>query len=387
MSNKDYYQVLGVSKDASPEDIKQAYRKLAKQYHPDLNPGNDEAIKKFKEVSQAYEILKDEQKRQAYNRYGHDAFTSGRNPGAASGGFDFNGDFSDFSDIFSGIFGDFAGRSGASARSARTKVQKGSNLRYNLSISLEEAFYGKKQNIKYKTGVKCATCLGKGSSKPSGGHVSCLSCGGAGLVRTQQGFFTVERTCSTCKGEGVVIKDPCKICNGEGRVEKEKSIVVNIPAGVEEETSIRITGEGEVGVRGGAPGDLYIFISIKKHPIYTRKGNDLYYDMPLKMTTAALGGKIEIPCIDNTITSLNISAGTQSKTRLKLAGKGMPILKSNKVGDLYITVQVETPVNLTGKQKDLLEQFEYESKAGSSPQSEGFFTKVKSFWSDITGDK
>ncbi|WHQ46928.1 MAG: molecular chaperone DnaJ [Candidatus Midichloria sp.] len=381
MSKKDYYEILGVAKNANQEEIKKAYRKLAMKYHPDRNPGNKEAEKKFKELNDMYEILKDDSKRAAYDRYGDAAVGNGST--GASHGFQsgFSDDFSDFADVFSNIFGSGFG---ASTRGARKKSNaiRGSDLRYNLSISLEEAYHGKKYTIKYKTGVKCELCGGTGSTNKSA-YTSCLACGGTGAIRAQQGFFTVETTCRTCNGTGSVIKDPCKSCHGQGRIEKEKSIAVSIPVGVEDETKIRVSGEGEAGLKGGHSGDLYIFISIKKHTIFERKNNDLYCDLPIKFTTAVLGGKVEVPCINGTTAILSVPAGTQFGSQFRLAGKGMPIMKSNNIfGDLYVKAALETPINLTSRQKELLEEFEKESSTGSSPESESFFQRVKNFWGD-----
>lgn len=383
MAKKDYYEILGVAKNANPEEIKKAYRKLAMKYHPDRNQGDKEAEKKFKELNDAYEVLKDDLKRAAYDRYGDAAF-GGNGSGGGHSGFQsgFSDDFADFADVFSNIFGSGFGTSARSSKKKSNAV-RGSDLRYNLNISLEEAYQGKKHTIKYKTGAKCDTCDGTGSATTKSGYAGCLACDGAGVIRAQQGFFTVETTCRTCNGTGSVIKDPCKSCHGQGRIEKEKSIAVSIPTGVEEETKIRVSGEGEAGLKGGAPGDLYIFVTIKTHPIFKRKGADLYCDLPIKFVTAALGGKVEVPCLDASIALLTIPAGTQTSAQFRLIGKGMPLMKSNNIfGDLYVKVAIETPINLTSKQKELLEEFEKESTAGSSPQSEGFFQKVKNFWTD-----
>ncbi|AEI88665.1 MAG: molecular chaperone DnaJ [Candidatus Midichloria mitochondrii] len=381
MSKKDYYETLGVAKNASQDEIKRVYRKLAMKYHPDRNPGDKEAERKFKELNDAYEVLKDDSKRAAYDRYGDAAFGNGA--AGAGGGFQsgFGEDFSDFADVFSNIFGSGFGSSARGSRKKSNAV-RGSDLRYNLSITLEEAYHGKKHTIKYKTGVKCDPCGGTGRTNRSG-YTSCLACGGTGAIRVQQGFFTVETACRTCSGTGSVIKDPCKSCHGQGRVEKEKSVAVSIPAGVEDETKIRVSGEGEAGLKGSPSGDLYIFVSIKKHPIFKRKDNDLYCDLPIKFTTAVLGGKVEVPCINGATAILSIPAGTQSGSQFRLAGKGMLIMKSNNVfGDLYVKAALETPINLTIRQKELLEEFEKESSTGSSPESESFFQRVKNFWGD-----
>lgn len=375
--SKNYYDILGVSKSASADELKKAYRKLAKQYHPDQNKGNKEAEEKFKEINHAYDILSDEQKRAAYDRYGHDAFTQGGMGGAAGGagmgGFDFS---SGFADIFEDLFGMGGARGGGGNSSTR-----GADLRYNLSISLEEAFKGKNETIKITTAASCDTCSGSGSaagSKPT----TCSTCGGSGRVRATQGFFTVERTCTGCGGMGKVIKDPCKTCAGSGRVRKEKTLSVNIPAGVEEGTRIRLSGEGEVGIRGGNSGDLYIFVSVKQHPLFIRDGADIHCNVPISMTTAALGGSIEVPTIDGSRVKVSIPEGTQNGHQMRLRGKGMSIIRAGNRGDMYIHTMVETPIRLNKKQKELLKEFD---KAGNnvSPQSEGFFDKVKEFWADL----
>jgi molecular chaperone DnaJ len=372
---KDYYQILGVSKSATAEELKKAYRKLAMQHHPDRNPGDKAAEEKFKEISHAYDVLSDDQKRAAYDRYGHDAFTQGGmgSAGSGAGGFDFS---SGFADIFEDLFGMGGGR-GASA-SASTR---GADLRYNLTVTLEEAFKGKTESIKITTAASCGTCGGSGGangSKP----VTCSVCHGSGRVRATQGFFTVERTCTNCGGMGKTIKDPCKTCAGSGRVRKEKTLSVNIPAGVEEGTRIRLTGEGEVGVRGGESGDLYIFISVKQHGLFIRDGADIHCNVPIRMTTAALGGSIEVPTIDGSRVKVTIPEGTQHGHQMRLRGKGMSIIRAGSRGDMYIHTLVETPIKLSKKQKDLLKEFD---KAGDSvsPESESFFAKVKDFWSDL----
>jgi molecular chaperone DnaJ len=378
MSKQDYYQILGVSKDANKEDLKKAYRKLAMQYHPDRNQGDKEAEKKFKEINEAYEVLKEDDKRAAYDRFGHSAFQGGGRP-SGNGGFNYSEDFNDISDLFGGIFNEFMG--GGGQRSQRD-FGRGSDLRYNTSISLEEAFSGTKQNIKYKTAVKCEPCNGKGSSSPNQ-NTKCPTCKGSGRMRAQQGFFTIERTCHTCSGSGEVIKDPCNSCRGEGRVVKEKTIAVTIPAGVEDGTKIRIANEGEAGIRNATTGDLYIFINVKPHKLFERNGSNLSCVVPIKMTTAALGGTIEVPTIDGKTAKVTIPNGTQYGTQFRLKGKGMPIMKSNAFGDLIIRVSVEVPVKLSKKQKDLLEEFEKEDKAGCNPETESFFSKVKGFWDDL----
>ncbi|CAL7960326.1 Chaperone protein DnaJ [Alphaproteobacteria bacterium] len=383
MSKSDYYQTLKVPREADAGSIKKAYRKLAMQYHPDRNPGNRESEQKFKEINEAYEVLKDGQKRAAYDRFGHSAFQAG---GAGSSGKGFEGgfhteDYADFSDIFSGIFDDIMGRAG-SKRPGHQQA-RGADLKYNLTITLEEAFHGKKQNIKYKSTGRCIDCEGTGSKSKSG-NVTCLACGGKGKIRSQQGFFTIERTCSACGETGTTIKDPCLICGGTGIIEKQKTLAISIPKGVEDGTRIKITGEGEAGIRGSSSGDLYVFVQVKKHNLYTREGRHLICEVPVKMTIGALGGSIEIPGIDGSLIKVSIPAGTQTNAQFRLQAKGMPVLNSSACGDLFIHIKVETPVNLTSHQKELLEQFEKDSHSNSSPNSTGFFEKVKNFWSDIT---
>lgn len=376
MAKPDFYETLGVSKNASKDELKKAYRKLAMQYHPDRNAGNAEAEKKFKEVNEAYDVLKDDQKRAAYDRFGHGAFEGGMGGagGAGAAGFDFGGSFAD---IFEDLFGGMGGRSRASANT------RGADLRYNLSISLEEAFKGAQKNISITTSVTCDSCEGSGGeagSKPS----TCPSCNGAGKIRAQQGFFTVERSCHTCHGMGKVIKDPCRKCAGTGRMRKDKSLLVNIPAGVEEGTRIRLAGEGEAGFRGGSEGDLYIFLSIKPHELFKRDGANIHCKVPLSITTAALGGTVEVPTIEGSRIKVNIPAGTQNGRQFRLKGRGMSVMRSPARGDMYIHANVETPVNLSKRQKELLREFERHSEGKSnSPESEGFFSKVKDFWEDL----
>jgi molecular chaperone DnaJ len=381
---EDYYQTLGVSKGASEDDLKKAYRKLAMQYHPDKNQGNAEAEKKFKAISEAYEVLKDPQKRAAYDRFGHDAFTGGMGSGAGSGG-GFSGfSGSSFSDIFEDLFSEFTGGRGArGGASAQSGAARGSDLRYNLEISLEDAFRGKQQNIKVTTSASCDSCHGTGAEKGSQPE-TCGTCNGRGTVRSQQGFFTVERTCGTCQGTGKVIKNPCKTCAGSGRVRREKTLNVSIPPGVEEGTRIRLAGEGEAGFRGGPAGDLYIFLSLKPHRLFKRDGANVFCSVPLAFTTAALGGHIEVPTIDGGRVKVTIPEGTQNGHQFRLRGKGMSVLKSQARGDMYIEVAVETPVNLSKKQKDLLREFDAAGGGKSvNPESESFFTKVKEFWEDL----
>ncbi|MFZ4124946.1 MAG: molecular chaperone DnaJ [Rickettsiales bacterium] len=386
---EDYYSLLGVAKGASDEEIKKSYRKLAMQYHPDRNQGNAEAEKKFKAINEAYDVLKDEQKRAAYDRFGHDAFTQGGGnaAGAGAGGFDFSGSFSD---IFEDLFGDFTGRRGGAgggrqggAGGQASGAARGADLRYNLDVTLEDAFKGKQQTIKVTTSDSCGDCSGSGAAKGSQPE-TCSVCGGRGAVRMQQGFFTIERSCANCQGTGKVIKTPCKTCAGSGRVRKEKSLSVTIPAGVEEGTRIRLAGEGEAGFRGGPAGDLYIFLTINPHKLFRREGANIYCRVPLKMTTATLGGHIEVPTIDGGRVKVSVPAGTQSNHQFRLKGKGMSVLRSEAKGDMYVEVQVETPVNISKRQRELLEEFDQAGgKQSTSPESDGFFTKVKEFWEDL----
>ena len=380
MANKDLYKTLGVSQSASPDEIKKAYRKLAMKYHPDKNPGDKTAEQKFRDIAEAYEILGDDQKKAAYDRYGSAAFEQGMGNGAGQGpgfgGFGFSGNFSD---IIDEMFGDLGGGR------ADTFQQIGADVRFNLEISLDDAFKGTTARVKFTTGVSCDHCHGLGSQgglAPS----TCATCQGRGKTRYQQGFFTIERSCSTCGGSGKTIADPCRPCGGQGRVRREKNLEVKIPPGVEEGTRIRLTREGEAGLRGGPAGDLYVFLSIRPHRLFKRQGGDLFCRIPIPMITAALGGKIEVPCIDGSKSSLKIPTGTQGGQQFRLRGKGMSVLRSGVRGDLIIEAGVETPVNLTKKQKELLKQFEETSKQEeNSPQSTGFFAKVKEFWDELGG--
>ncbi len=374
MAKQDYYQTLGVDRRASPEAIKKAYRQMAMKYHPDRNPDNAAAEQKFKEINEAYDVLKDEEKRATYDRFGHEAFVNGAGPGPSGFGRGAGG----FADIFDEMFGDFmGGRRGGG-------VQSGADLRYNMEISLEEAFRGKTAQVRVPTSVGCDTCGGSGAAKNSA-PVTCPSCHGHGRVRAQQGFFTIERTCPTCQGAGRIIENPCGACSGAGRVHKEKTLQVNIPPGVEDGTRIRLAGEGEAGLRGAPAGDLYIFLSIAPHHLFKRNGSDIFCRVPIPMTTAALGGAVEVPVIDGGRAKVTVPAGTQSGQQFRLKQKGMPVLRSQASGDMYIEVMVETPVNLTKQQKDLLREFEGAGKGRStSPESEGFFSRVKEFWEDLT---
>ncbi|MFQ5468438.1 MAG: molecular chaperone DnaJ [Kiloniellaceae bacterium] len=376
MAKQDYYETLGVSRSAAAAELKKAYRQLAMQYHPDRNPGDPAAEHRFKEISEAYDVLKDQQKRAAYDRFGHAAFENGGGPAGARG-FDFNAG-AGFADIFDEMFGEFmGGRGGGTAA-------RGADLRYNMEISLEDAFTGKVAEIRVPTSVACDTCGGSGASKGSA-PTTCTSCRGRGRVRAQQGFFTIERTCPTCHGAGRVIQDPCRACGGAGRVQKEKALKVNIPAGVEDGTRIRLAGEGEAGLRGAPAGDLYIFLSVAAHGLFQRNGPDIFCRAPIPMTTAALGGAIEVPTIDGGRARIVVPAGTQSNRQFRLKGKGMRVMRSKARGDMYVEVNVETPVNLTKRQEELLREFDAASKGKkTSPESEGFFARVKEFWEDLT---
>lgn len=384
----DYYDLLGVKKDASADEIKKAYRKMAMKYHPDQNKDNPEAEAKFKEVNEAYDVLKDEQKRAAYDRYGKAAFENGGMGGGPRGG----GGFSDFgfgtngaagfSDIFEEMFGDMMGGRARQAYGGGGAA-RGSDLQYTLDIGLQEAFTGIEKTIRVPTWESCETCHGNGAkagTKPD----TCGSCNGIGRVRAQQGFFTVERTCPTCGGAGQVIKEKCGSCAGEGRMRTSKTLKVNIPAGIEHGRRIRLSGEGEAGIKGGPAGDLYVLINVKPHKFYQREGANLYCRVPVAMTTAALGGDIKVPTIEGGKAEVKIPAGTQTGQQFRLRGKGMSVLRSTSRGDAYIEIFVETPVNLSSKQKDLLKEFGGKDPSKNSPESAGFFNKVKEFWDDLT---
>lgn len=381
---RDFYEVLGVPRNASADELKKAYRKLAMQHHPDKNPGDKKAEEKFKELSHAYDILSDEQKKAAYDRFGHDAFNAGGMGNASGGGspgmggFDFG---AGFADIFEDLFGNLGGGARRGGQSSQQAQTRGADLRYNLQVSLEEAFKGKQESIRITTSVACESCHGSGGEKGSK-PVTCTTCNGSGRIRASQGFFTIERTCHTCQGMGKIIKDPCHVCAGSGRTRKDKTLSVNIPAGVEEGTRIRLAGEGEAGLRGGPPGDLYIFISVKAHELFKRDGADIHCSIPIAMTTATLGGSVEVPTVDAGRVKVTIPEGTQTGHQMRLKGKGMTILRSSSRGDMYIHTIVETPVKLNKKQREMLKDFE---KAGGSvsPETDNFFAKVKDFWEDL----
>ncbi|MGB6351157.1 MAG: molecular chaperone DnaJ [Pseudolabrys sp.] len=369
MSKRDYYEVLGVTRSCTEIELKAAFRKLAMQHHPDRNPGDNDCEHRFKEINEAYDVLKDGDKRAAYDRFGHAAFEHGMGGGAHGFGADFG---STFADIFEGIFGM------GSARGRGTGRERGSDLRYNMEISLDEAFTGKTAQIRIPTSVTCEACSGSGAkagTKPK----PCASCGGAGKIRHAQGFFTLERTCPTCHGRGQVIDDPCKVCGGGGRVTRERTLSVNIPSGVEDGTRIRLAGEGEAGLRGGTTGDLYIFLEVAPHEFFQRDGADLHCRVPISMISAALGGEFEVPAIDGSKVKVKVPPGTQTGRRFRLGGKGMPVLRAKQTGDMYVQVAVETPQNLTKRQRELLAEFEKLSSEDTQPESAGFFSRVKEF--------
>ncbi|MBA8899738.1 molecular chaperone DnaJ [Phyllobacterium sp. P30BS-XVII] len=372
----DYYETLGVARGADEKELKSAFRKLAMQYHPDKNPGDEKAEHKFKEIGEAYETLKDPNKRAAYDRFGHAAFENG-GMGGGGGGF---GGAGGFADIFEDIFGEMMG-GGRQRRSGGR--ERGADLRYNMEITLEEAYAGKTAQIRVPTSITCDECSGSGA-KPGTSPVTCNTCGGSGRVRAAQGFFSIERTCPTCHGRGQTIKDPCTKCSGQGRITEERSLSVNIPAGIEDGTRIRLTGEGEAGVRGGPSGDLYIFLSLKPHEFFQRDGSDLYCKVPISMTTAALGGQFEVVTLDGTQTRVKIPEGTQNAKQFRLKGKGMPVLRQPAMGDLYIQIAIETPQNLNKRQRELLEEFERVSSQDNSPQSSGFFARMKEFFEGLS---
>ena len=357
MAKRCFYEVLGVERSADEGGLKSAFRKLAMKWHPDRNPGDKNCEARFKEINEAYEILKDPDKRAAYDRFGHAAFEHGGPGGPAGFGADFG---SAFSDLFEGIFGMGAGR----GRSGR---ERGADLRYNMEIRLEEAYSGKTAHVRIPTSVTCESCSGSGA-KAGTRPKACPSCGGQGRIRHAQGFFTLERTCPNCQGRGQVIDNPCQACSGSGRVTRERTLSVNIPPGVEDGTRIRLAGEGEAGVRGGPTGDLYIFLSIAGHPFFQREGADLHCRVPISMVTAALGGEFEVPTIDGTNTRVKVPEGTQSGRRFRVQGKGMPVLRSKQAGDMYIQVLVETPQKLTKRQRELLSEFERLSSRDTQPE-------------------
>lgn len=385
MAEQDLYKIIGVEQSAGADEIKKAYRKLAMKFHPDQNKDNPQAEEKFKEINQAYDILKDEQKRSAYDRYGNAAFDgsmgggSGGHPGGMGGA-------GAFSDIFEDMFGDFMGGGGGGRRS--NAPTRGSDMQYTMEMSLEDAYKGKESTIKIPVNDSCSECDGSGAQKGTSSQ-SCGTCNGAGRVRQQQGFFTIERACPTCHGEGTFIKDPCKKCSGAGRVRKTKTLKVKIPAGVETGRRIRLTGEGEAGLRGGPRGDLYVMMNVRPHKLFQRDGANLYCRVPITVTRAALGGDIDVPTIEGKRSSVKIPSGTQTGQQFRLRGKGMSMLRSDSHGDMYINIFVETPVNLNKKQQDLLRDLDKSMDDGksagkNSPESSGFFKKIREFWDDIS---
>lgn len=372
MAKSDFYEVLGVSKNVDDSSLKSAYRKLAMKHHPDRNPGDEKSEKKFKKISEAYEVLSDPEKRSAYDQYGHSAFENN-----SGGGFsNFSEGFGSFSDIFEDFFGESSGRGGG-----RRQV-KGEDLKAEIRISLRDAYLGVKKEINFDTLVKCKPCGGSGSEN-SNSLSKCGTCGGAGKVRSSQGFFTVERTCPSCNGAGQTITDPCSSCRGEGRVRKNRNIEVSIPTGVEEGSQIRLTGEGAVGPNGSTAGDLYLFVSIENHDLFEREGVNIFCNVPVSMIDASLGGSVEVPTVSGGRAKVKIPVGTQSGDQLRLTRKGMPALRSVSFGDMIITLIVETPTNLTDNQKQLLVDFQNEMKQNNNPEREGFFSKVRDFWGDL----
>jgi molecular chaperone DnaJ len=371
MAKPDFYATLEVARDATPEDLKKSYRKLAMKYHPDRNPGDKQAEARFKEVNEAYDILKDEQKRAAYDRFGHAAFEQG---GGHPAGFDFSG-AGGLGDIFDQMFGEFTGRGG------RSRTRSGADIQIQVEIDLTDAFAGTKTPVRVPTRVACEACKGTGSNDGQRAADTCQTCGGAGKVRAQQGFFLVERTCPTCGGAGRIIRNPCRVCQGAGTVQRERSLQVTIPPGVEDGTRIRLQGEGEAGGQGAPNGDLYVHVAIRPHGLFHREGAHVFCEVPLRMSQAALGDDIEVPVIDGTRMKVKIPPGTQTGAQFRLRGKGFSVLRSTARGDMVVQAKVETPQHLTRRQRELLEEFEAEASghAKGSPEHEGFFAKMKEF--------
>lgn len=384
MSKRDFYEVLGVERGADAAGLKSAYRKLAMKYHPDRNPGDSEAEHQFKEVSEAYDALKDPQKRAAYDRFGHAAFQNGGGGGGPRGPAGFGPDFSSsMSDMFEDIFGEFMGAAGG-ARRGRSANFRGSDLRYNLEVTLEEAFSGQTVEIDVPSMVQCDTCDGSGA-KPGTGMSECATCHGHGKIRQAQGFFSIERTCPACHGRGETMDQPCSDCGGQGRRQQSRKLSVDIPSGIEDGTRIRLANEGEAGLRGGSSGDLYIFVSVRPHELFQRDGADLYARVPIAMTTAALGGDFEVPVLGGGRAKVKVPQGTQAGQRIRLKAKGMPVLRSSQVGDLFVQMDVEVPQNLNKRQRELLEEFADLSTKENNPSSSGFFKKLKGLFENMGG--
>lgn len=378
---KDYYELLGVGRDCDEKTLKAAFRKLAMQYHPDRNPGCKESEKKFKEIGEAYDILKDPQKRAAYDRFGHAAFEQGGSAGSGNPFHGFSGGFGGgFADIFEDMFGDILG--GRQRRSAANSAVHGADLSYNLEISLEESYYGRTVEIPVSSAVSCEVCGGNGC-QPGTKPKTCSSCGGRGVIRSTQGFFSIERPCPHCQGRGEKIETPCKRCHGHGRCEESRTLSVNVPRGIEEGMRIRLAGEGEAGLNGGRTGDLYIFVSIRQHEFFQRDGANLYCTVPITMTKAALGGELILTSLDGDKTVVKVPVGAQNGQQIRLKNKGMPLLRKKEYGDLYIELRIETPQNLTPKQKMLLEEFAQEEGEHNSPQSHGFLGKMRDFFDSL----
>jgi molecular chaperone DnaJ len=377
MSKKDYYDILGVTKKATPEEIKKAYRSLAMKYHPDRNQGDKTAEGKFKEASEAYQVLSDPKKKSSYDQFGHSAFEGGA---GGAGGFDFGGfESGGFSDIFDDFFGDFMGSGRSGKGSKKSRSNRGSDLKINLEITLEEAYLGKKQIINLSSNEKCEKCSGSGA-EPGSKPKKCSTCGGHGKVRTQQGFFTLQQTCPDCEGDGEMLSNPCKDCKGSGSTKTKKNLSIQIPQGVDDGTQIRLSGKGDAGYRGGSNGDLYVFITVEKHKIFQRSEENLYYKLPISMIDAALGTEIEVPTIDGGKSKVKIPAGTQSGKQFRLKGKGMPILRENNFGDLYLEVNVIIPESLSKEQRVLLEKLKTLEDQDNNSEIKNFINKAKKFW-------
>jgi molecular chaperone DnaJ len=380
MSKKDYYDILSVTKKAAPEEIKKAYRSLAMKYHPDRNQGDKTAEAKFKEASEAYQVLSDPKKKSSYDQFGHSAFEGGA---GGAGGFDFGGfESGAFSDIFDDFFGDFMGSGRGGSRSKKSRSNRGSDLKINLEITLEEAYLGKKQTINLSSNEKCEKCSG-GGAEPGSKPKKCSTCNGYGKVRTQQGFFTLQQTCPDCGGDGEMLSNPCKDCRGSGIIKTKKNLSIQIPKGVDDGTQIRLSGKGDAGYRSGADGDLYVVITVQKHKIFQRSEENLYYKLPVSMTDAALGTEIEVPTIDGGKAKVKIPAGAQNGKQLRLREKGMPNLRSEHIGDLYLEINVIVPENLSKDQKKLLEEFKAIENSSNTSEIKNFFNKAKKFWEKI----